>query len=143
MYGNMGLDKYKIGRRIETFEQLYFELTTVGFVYCDGILAGKDCVFTENVKDLELAVSLGNFRKAVKIFNFFNFFKISGLGKLGKIRYSEEEVRELFIKRAVEFSVKHKHFAEMLLKQDMDWFERSKKPTAIQSVGRKLRIRVK
>ena len=43
------------------------------------------------------------------------------------IRYSEEEVRELFQARSKEFSTKHEPFNKLLLKQDMDWFEENKK----------------
>ena len=43
------------------------------------------------------------------------------------IRYTEEEVRELFIARSKEFSTKYEPFNKLLLKQDMDWFEENKK----------------
>lgn len=127
MYGNMETNNYKIGSRIESFEELYNQCTEVGFTYFENCLVTKNFVLKYSVQDLELHVALGDFRKAVKIFNFFNFFNFSGFGKFGKIQYSEEEVRELFIKRAACFSTKHKHFGEILLKQDMDWFEENKK----------------
>ena len=43
------------------------------------------------------------------------------------IRYTEEEVRELFKARSKEFSAKYEPFNKLLLKQDMDWFEENKK----------------
>lgn len=41
--------------------------------------------------------------------------------------YSEEEVRDLFIKRCRDHSTKHEKFAELLLEQDLKWFEENKK----------------
>lgn len=41
--------------------------------------------------------------------------------------YSEEEVRNLFIERCKEFSTKMKPFQTLLLKQDLEWFEKNKK----------------
>ena len=44
-----------------------------------------------------------------------------------EISYTEEEVRELFIKRAKELSTNSKPFNSLLLKQDLEWFENNKK----------------
>lgn len=41
--------------------------------------------------------------------------------------YTEEEVRQLFINRSEKFSSKIKEFREILLKQDLKWFEEIKK----------------
>lgn len=41
--------------------------------------------------------------------------------------YSEEEVRDLFIKHCKDLYTKHEKFAELLLEQDLKWFEENKK----------------
>ena len=41
--------------------------------------------------------------------------------------YTEEEVRQLFIDRAKEFSPSSRVFGDFLLKQDLEWFEQNKK----------------
>ncbi len=43
------------------------------------------------------------------------------------ISYSEEEVRQLLIDRAKEFSTSFPSFNNFLLQQDLDWFEQNKK----------------
>ena len=43
------------------------------------------------------------------------------------ISYSEEEVRQLLIDRAKEFSTSLPSFNNFLLQQDLDWFEQNKK----------------
>lgn len=43
------------------------------------------------------------------------------------ITYTEEEVKQLFIDRAKEFSPASKVFGDFLLKQDLNWFEQNKK----------------
>lgn len=43
------------------------------------------------------------------------------------ITYTEEEVKQLFIDRAEEFSPASKVFGDFLLKQDLNWFEQNKK----------------
>lgn len=43
------------------------------------------------------------------------------------IIYTEEEVKQLFIDRAKEFSPASKVFGDFLLKQDLDWLEKNKK----------------
>lgn len=50
---------------------------------------------------------------------------ITNINKL--ITYSEEEVRQLFIDRAKEFSPSSRVFGDFLLKQDLEWFEQNKK----------------
>lgn len=41
--------------------------------------------------------------------------------------YSEEEVRDLFIRRCKKFSTEHEKFFKILLEQDLKWFEENKK----------------
>lgn len=41
--------------------------------------------------------------------------------------YSEEEVIEILTKRCIHFSTKNKRFQELLLEQDLGWFEQFKK----------------
>ena|SRR5690554_4893683 len=41
--------------------------------------------------------------------------------------YSEEEVRNLFIKHSKDLYTQHSKFSELLLKQDLKWFEENKK----------------
>src|SRR5690554_1151327 len=41
--------------------------------------------------------------------------------------YSEEEVRDLFIKHSKDFYTQHSKFSELLLEQDLKWFEKNKK----------------
>jgi hypothetical protein len=43
------------------------------------------------------------------------------------ITYTEDEVRKIIIKRNREFSTSRKPFSKLLLKQDLDWFEKNKK----------------
>jgi hypothetical protein len=43
------------------------------------------------------------------------------------IIYTEEEVKQLFIDRAKEFSPASKAFGDFLLKQDLDWLEKNRK----------------
>ena len=43
------------------------------------------------------------------------------------ITYTEEEVRQLLIDRAKEFSPLSRVFGDFLLKQDLEWFEQNKK----------------
>lgn len=43
------------------------------------------------------------------------------------ITYTEEEVKELLIKRCKEFSTQNEPFNKLLLKQDLDWFDNNKK----------------
>lgn len=66
--------------------------------------------------------------------SFGNFFYIGVSGELPKvveikepIIYTEEEVKQLFIDRAKEFSPASKVFGDFLLKQDLAWFEQNKK----------------
>ena len=40
--------------------------------------------------------------------------------------YSEEEVKELLTQRCLHFSTTRKPFQDLLLKQDLDWFEQFK-----------------
>jgi hypothetical protein len=44
-----------------------------------------------------------------------------------KITYSEEEVIEILTKRCKHFGTNVKPFNELLLKQDLEWFEQNKK----------------
>lgn len=46
---------------------------------------------------------------------------------INKIAYTEEEVKQLFISRANEFSPSSKPFGDLLLRQDLEWFENNKK----------------
>ena len=41
--------------------------------------------------------------------------------------YSEEEVRNLFIKHSKDLYTQHSKFSELLLEQDLKWFEENKK----------------
>ena len=41
--------------------------------------------------------------------------------------YSEEEVRDLFIKHSKDLYTQHSKFSELLLEQDLKWFEENKK----------------
>jgi len=46
---------------------------------------------------------------------------------INKIAYTEDEVKQLFIRRANEFSPSSKPFGDLLLRQDLEWFNLNKK----------------
>ena len=54
-------------------------------------------------------------------------FGLFGGGNKPESIYTEEEVRQLFIDRAKEFSPSSRVFGDFLLKQDLEWFEQNKK----------------
>ena len=54
-------------------------------------------------------------------------FGLFGGGSKPKPTYTEEEVSQLFIDRAKEFSPSSRVFGDFLLKQDLEWFEQNKK----------------
>ena len=54
-------------------------------------------------------------------------FGLFGGGSKPEPTYTEEEVRQLFIDRAKEFSPSSRVFGDFLLKQDLEWFEQNKK----------------
>ena len=54
-------------------------------------------------------------------------FGLFGEDNKPKPTYTEEEVRQLFIDRAKEFSPSSRVFGDFLLKQDLEWFEQNKK----------------
>jgi DNA-directed RNA polymerase subunit RPC12/RpoP len=59
--------------------------------------------------------------------NVYECEKCGKINLLDKIMYSEEEVRELLTQRCKHFSTNVKPFNELLMKQDLEWFEQNKK----------------
>lgn len=116
-----------------TFHEHFYQYPFVR--YKDKLEVGDLLMWDKDIKWEYMAVSIKNntiiWENVPKGFHF-GIYEGNGVviiekNDKSKISYSEEEVIELLTQRSKHFGTNVKPFNELLLKQDLEWFEENKK----------------